>query len=69
MKRALGSQRLRAAVIVIVIVTECNCNSSANKSNHPIQNPLLFDTEPRTRDSMYTPSTVGTNASHRQLVT
>jgi hypothetical protein len=29
-----------------VIVTERHCNSSANKSNHPIQNPLLFVTEP-----------------------
>jgi hypothetical protein len=27
---------------------------SVNKSNHEIQNPLLFVTEPRTRDSMFT---------------
>jgi hypothetical protein len=35
-----------------VIVTACNCNSSANKCHRPIQNPLLFVTEPRTRDSV-----------------
>jgi hypothetical protein len=29
-----------------------NCNRSANESNHPIQNPLLLVTEPRTRDSI-----------------
>jgi hypothetical protein len=28
------------------------CNSRANKSNHPIQNPSLLDTGPRTRDSI-----------------
>jgi hypothetical protein len=27
-----------------------------NRSNHPIQNPLLFVTEPRTRGNMNNPS-------------
>jgi hypothetical protein len=32
---------------MIAIVME-----GVNKSNHPTQNPLLFVTEPRTRDNM-----------------
>jgi hypothetical protein len=35
-------------------VNKIDCNSSANKSNHPIQNPLLLVTKPRTRDSTLT---------------
>jgi hypothetical protein len=34
-----------------VIVTKYNCNSRTNKCNHPIQNPSLFVTEPRSRDA------------------
>jgi hypothetical protein len=33
-----------------VIVIEINCNKSANKSSHPIQNSLLFITEPQICD-------------------
>jgi hypothetical protein len=36
-----------------MIVTQCNSNSSTNKSNHTIQNPLLFVTEPRTSDNSF----------------
>jgi hypothetical protein len=35
-----------------MVVIKCNCTSSTNKSNHPIQNPLLFVTERRTRDNI-----------------
>jgi hypothetical protein len=46
---------LRQSPIVIgsVIV-----NSSANKPNHPIQNPLLLVMEPRTRDNIKPLSTL-----------
>jgi hypothetical protein len=43
--------RLRQSLIWAVIIG-CNCNRSANKSNQTIQNPLLFVTEPRTRDNI-----------------
>jgi hypothetical protein len=46
MERVLGSHGLWAVTI------DCNSNRSTNKSNHPIQNPLLFVTEPRTRDNI-----------------
>jgi hypothetical protein len=36
-----------------VILNKSNCDRSANKSNHSIQNPLLFVTESRTRDRMF----------------
>jgi hypothetical protein len=43
----------------ILIVSSCNwlwlrviVQEGVSKSNHPIQNPLLLVTEPRTRDSM-----------------
>jgi hypothetical protein len=45
-ERALGSHRLWA---VISDCIKCDCNSSANKSNHPIPNPLLLVTEPEIR--------------------
>jgi hypothetical protein len=35
-----------------LVVIKCQCNISVNKSNHPIQNPLLFFMEPRIRDNM-----------------
>jgi hypothetical protein len=47
-KRALGSHRLCA--VKSACKWKCNCNSSVNKSNRPIQNPLLFVTEPLKRD-------------------
>jgi hypothetical protein len=34
-----------------LIVIKSDCKRSINKSNHPLQNPLLLVTEPRTRDS------------------
>jgi hypothetical protein len=40
-----------------------NCNESGNKSNHPIQNPLLLLTEPRTSDN-----TVGRNVIFSRLI-
>jgi hypothetical protein len=43
MERDLGSHRLTAVVIV---------KEGVNKSNHLIQNSLLFVTEPRTRDNI-----------------
>jgi hypothetical protein len=48
-ERALDNHRLWAVVIVI----KSTCNRTANKSNQPIQNPLLLVTEPRTRDNMF----------------
>jgi hypothetical protein len=51
LERVLDSHWLWA---VIVIVIKHNCNRSANKSNHPTQNPLLLVTEPRTRDNIFT---------------
>jgi hypothetical protein len=36
-----------------VIVIKFNCYRSANKSNHPIQIPLLLVTKTRTRDKIY----------------
>jgi hypothetical protein len=44
MERALGSHWLWLRVIV---------KEGVNKSNHPIQNPLLLVTEHRTRDNIY----------------
>jgi hypothetical protein len=44
MERVLGNHQAWAVII------GCNCNSNVNKSNHPIQNPLLLVTEPRTRE-------------------
>jgi hypothetical protein len=41
--------RLAIALKLIVIKRDCE---RINKFNHPIQNPLLFVTEPRTRDSI-----------------
>jgi hypothetical protein len=35
---------------MIDCVIKSNC---ASKSNHPIQNPLLLVTEPRTRDNVF----------------
>jgi hypothetical protein len=45
MERVLDSHRLSAVI--------SDCNRSANKTNHPIQNPLLFVTEHRTRDVIF----------------
>jgi hypothetical protein len=45
MERALGSHRLWTVIY--------DCNISANKSNQPIHNLLLFVTEPRTSDYIY----------------
>jgi hypothetical protein len=36
----------------VMVVTKYDCNKSANKSNHPIQNPLLLVTERWTLDSI-----------------
>jgi hypothetical protein len=35
-----------------VVAIKSDCNDSANKSNRPIQNPLLFVTEPVIRDNI-----------------
>jgi hypothetical protein len=35
-----------------LIVIKSDCKVGVNKSNHPIQNPLLFVTEPRTLDNI-----------------
>jgi hypothetical protein len=35
-----------------VSVIKFNCNRSANKSNNPVQNPLLSITETRAHDNM-----------------
>jgi hypothetical protein len=35
------------------VIIYCNCNRSANKSNHLVQKPLLFVTQPLIRDSIY----------------
>jgi hypothetical protein len=47
MERGLESIGLWAVMI------GCNCNRSASKSNYPIQSPLLFFTEPRTHDIVF----------------
>jgi hypothetical protein len=48
MERVFGSHWLWAVLIV---------REGVSKSNHPIQNPLLSVTEPRTRDSIFTSRT------------
>jgi hypothetical protein len=40
------------------MVIESNCNKSANKSNHPIQNPLLLVTDLWTRDNIFITNSV-----------
>jgi hypothetical protein len=55
MKQVLSSQGFSSRFIVScceLIVIKSDCKRSVNKSNHPIQNPLLLVTEPQTRDSM-----------------
>jgi hypothetical protein len=42
----------RLATALYLIVNKRDSNRSVNKSNHPIQNPLLLVTEPRTRDNI-----------------
>jgi hypothetical protein len=37
-----------------LIVIKSNCNRNANKSNHPLQNPLLLVMETLTRDNIFT---------------
>jgi hypothetical protein len=48
MERIVGNHRLLAIVILLRVIVE----DAINKSNHPIKNPLLLVTEPRTRDSV-----------------
>jgi hypothetical protein len=35
-----------------LIVIKSDCKKGVSKSNHPIKNPLLLVTKPRTRDSI-----------------
>jgi hypothetical protein len=39
-----------------------------NKSNHPIQNPLLLVTEPRTRKNIYEGASLDTDGEHGGIV-
>jgi hypothetical protein len=41
----------RLTLTLQLIVITRDCKEDVNKSNHPIQNPLLLVTEPRTRDN------------------
>jgi hypothetical protein len=38
-----------------LIAIKSDCKECVNKSSHPVQNPLLFVTEPRTRENIITP--------------
>jgi hypothetical protein len=43
---------LKQTLIVSCYTVDCNYNRSANKSNHPIQTPLLLVTQPLIRDNI-----------------
>jgi hypothetical protein len=43
----------KPAIALYCVYERVDCKIIVNKSNHPIKNPLLFATEPRTRDNIY----------------